>query len=85
MRMPDTIESKYNELMKIIEKYPNAIPLTACARYLHMDPASLRTAIEQGKCKFGIAWKNPDGVNRAYLIPTMQFYLWMTNQQGISM
>lgn len=85
MEMPKTIESRYNELMGIVEKYPHAIPLTACARFLHMDPVSLRTAIEQGKCKFGIAWKNPDGVNRAYLIPTMQFYLWMTNQQGISM
>ena len=79
MNWPEIINERYNDLLALITKYPNAIPLVECAKFLHMDPESLRCVIEQQKCGFGLCWRNPKGVNKAYLIPTIQFYFWITN------
>lgn len=75
--LPEPIQNKLNSLSELITKYPDYIPVDKAASIIGTDIDSLRTAIDQGKCPFGYAWKK-DGGYRAFKIPTTTFYLWYT-------
>ena len=77
------IQKQMDELNALVEKYPIDIPLTECAAFLHTNPDSLRCAIDMGRCPFAYGWKKAMKGNRAYHIPTIAFYLWIT-QKGAS-
>ena len=75
-----SLHSTMDALSTLVEMYPHFIPVLAAANLLHIKPAALRAAIEQGKCPFGFSWALGDRV--AYKIPTLTFVSWLT--KGLS-
>lgn len=65
-----------DQLKQLCNKYPICIPVDALAEFLHVKPAGLRAAIEQGRCPFGFCWTL--GKRSAYKIPTDTFVAWYT-------
>ena len=43
---------------------------------------SLRAYLEHGSCPFGLGWLKKNAHNRAFYIPTLTFYLWVTQAAG---
>lgn len=76
--IPTPISARIDELNELVEKHPQYIPVTAVAVYLGVNPEGLRRCIEAGQCPFGIAWSKSIGGNKAFKIPTLTFYLWVT-------
>lgn len=70
----DFIKKDSDELEAIIEKYPNQIPVSVAADFLHMAENSLRSALESGK--LGLAWRKAGKLNHGYCIPTGKFVRW---------
>lgn len=82
MTVPIVITSKLSELEQLCEKYPSKIPIEECAAFLGMAPASLRASVEHGNCPFGLGWLKKNSMNRAFFVPTLTFYLWVTQGSG---
>lgn len=82
MAVPTTITAKLDELEQLCEKYPSKIPIEECAAFLGMAPASLRASVEHGNCPFGLRWLKKNSMNRAFFVPTLTFYLWVTQGSG---
>ena len=80
MTVPTTITSKLDELNRLCEKYPQKIPIEECAAFLGL--ASLRASVEHGNCPFGLGWLKKNSMNRAFFVPTLTFYLWVTQSAG---
>ncbi|WP_368182876.1 hypothetical protein [Anaerotruncus rubiinfantis] len=74
--IPHPIMEKFDELLQLCDEHPLNIPVPEVARFLGMSPASLRCALEQGRCRFGFAWKANIPGNHAYKVPTLAFFLW---------
>ena len=70
-----TIE-KLNELEQLIEQYPNNIPLPECAKFLHINPSTLRNYLDSGNCPFGFSTQKKKYGNHNYTIPSPQFDIW---------
>lgn len=83
LKIPKPILDKMEDLEKLIELYPNHIPLPQCASFLEMDADGLRRAIELNQCSFGISWQRPGAANRAFKIPTLTFVAWYTKGFGL--
>jgi len=79
---PAPVVDKLNELNRIVEEYPDCIPLGVCAEFLGAKPSSIRSYLETAKNPFGMFWKEAGAANRAFKIPTVKFYLWYTNGEG---
>lgn len=77
LSMPVPIVSKIGELNQLVTENPEYIPTTIAAQFLHMDAGALRDSIERECCPFGFL--SQKGINRAFKIPTLTFYLWYTN------
>lgn len=75
--VPKCITDKLAALDALCERYPLAIPLPDAADFLGCKEDGLRAAIFNGTCPFGVGWKI--GSTRGFKIPTVQFYLWLTN------
>ena len=82
MTVPTTITSKLDELNRLCEKYPQKIPIEECAAFLGLAPASLRASVEHGNCPVGLGWLKKNSMNRAFFVPTLTFYLWVTQGSG---
>lgn len=82
MTMPAVITTKLDELNLLCEKYPQKIPIEECAAFLGMAGESLRACLEHGSCPFGLGWLKKNAHNRAFYIPTLTFYLWVTQSAG---
>ena len=82
MTDPTTITTKLDELEQLCEKYPSKIPIEECAAFLGMAGESLRACLEHGSCPFGLGWLKKNAHNRAFYIPTLTFYLWVTQSAG---
>lgn len=82
MTVPTTITTKLAELEQLCEKYPQKIPIEECAAFLGMAGESLRACLEHGSCPFGLGWLKKNAHNRAFYIPTLTFYLWVTQAAG---
>ncbi|MEE0389528.1 MAG: hypothetical protein UDM04_06105 [Agathobaculum sp.] len=82
MTVPTTITTKLDELEQLCEKYPSKIPIEECAAFLGMAGESLRACLEHGSCPFGLGWLKKNAHNRAFYIPTLTFYLWVTQSAG---
>ena len=82
MTTPTIITAKLAELEQLCEKYPSKIPVEECAAFLGMAPASLRASVEHGNCPFGLGWLKKNSMNRAFFVPTLTFYLWVTQGSG---
>lgn len=82
MTVPTTIASKLDELNQLCEKYPSKIPVRECAAFLGLEDESLRHCLEHGSCPFGLGWLKKSAHNRAFFIPTLTFYLWVTQAAG---
>ena len=78
MTIPKPLQTKIQALDKLVEKYPDAIPLPEVAAFMGMDRDGLRRCIEVGKCPFGVAWQKTIRGNRSFKIPTFTFYAWYT-------
>ena len=76
MTVPTTITNKLDELNQLCEKYPSKIPVRECAAFLGLEDESLR------HCPFGLGWLKKNAHNRAFYIPTLTFYLWVTQSAG---
>lgn len=74
--MPHEIQNRIKELNKLIENYPQKIPVVKVAKYLGMDVECLRRAIEQGKVPFALGCDNELYGNRYAYISSLTFYLW---------
>ena len=79
MKLPKSIANYYERLYALCEEYPLKIPLEKAAELLGMDKEGLRSAIEQGRCQFGLCVKKSIHGNRAFTINTFAFYSWVTN------
>lgn len=64
-----------DKLSRLVEAYPHYIPVLAVAEFLHLKPAALRAAMEQGRCPFGFCWKLGDRFS--YKISTTAFCSWL--------
>ena len=82
MTVPTTITAKLSELEQLCEKYPSKIPIEECAAFLGMAGESLRAWLEPGSCPFGLGWLKKNAHTRAFYIPTLTFYLWVTQSAG---
>lgn len=83
LTIPKPIVEDFKKLNALIEEYPIYIPIAKAADYLGMNPESLRCAIDQGRASFGFSWKSGMQGNRAFKVPTIAFYNWVT--QGHAM
>lgn len=82
--LPDFAAEKLEELEDLCRENPHTIKTELVAKFLHMDPNSLRTSIIQGKCPFGLSWiKNPINGNNGFCVNTLTFYIWATNGIGL--
>ena len=82
MQIPVAIRSKLEELHSIVDKYPENVPVAVAASFFGITVDSLRAMIESRRCPFGLGWLKPNAANRAFCIPTITFYLWVTNPAG---
>ena len=65
-----------NDLRSLCAAHPFYIPVDVAAEFLHIKPANLRAAIDQGRCPFGFSWTM--GERSGYKIPTVTFASWLT-------
>jgi hypothetical protein len=79
MKIPESISNYYERLYDLCEEYPLKIPLDKAAEFLSIDKEGLRSAIEQGRCQFGLCVQKNQYANRAFTINTIAFYSWVTN------
>lgn len=81
MNPPNIICSKIDELNKMVEQYPEKIPVEKAAKFLGIDKDVLRRILSSGKCPFGFGIEAPGAYRRGVsCIPTTVFYLWITKQ-----
>lgn len=59
---------------KLLDENPSSLSITAIAKFLDMDVASVRASIENGT--FGTSWKKAGSARHGYFIPTAQFIRW---------
>ena len=76
MKLPVPVVRKLEELDKLIEAYPQDIPVHEMAKFLGKSAASLREMIEQGQCPF--AFGGAGSLRRNFAVPAATFYLWYT-------
>lgn len=81
MEYPEPIMEKLNELNKIAYDHPVNIPVQVCAKFLGISIDCLRAWLSQDRCAVGMGWQKAGKENRAFCIPTTQFYLWYTNSR----
>lgn len=62
---------------KLIQESPESLSVTDISKFLGMDVASVRAAIENGT--FGTSWKKAGSARHGYFIPTSQFVRWYLN------
>ena len=77
-KLPTSIVAQIDALNTLVEAHPQYIPVPVVAKFLGMNPDGLRHCIEAGQCPFGIAWQKTIRGNKAFKIPTLTFYLWVT-------
>lgn len=82
LQIPTPIFDRISELNKLIEDYPEYIPLPEAAEFLHVSPVGLRHSILSGQCPFGFGWQKIGKVNNSFKIPSLTFYLWYTQCCG---
>ena len=82
MTVPTIITTKLAELDRLCEKYPSKIPVRECSAFLGLEDESLRACLERGSCPFGLGWLKKNAHNRAFYIPTLTLYLWVTQSAG---
>ena len=76
--VPAPIKEQVEKLNALVEANPQYIPVPEAARFLGVNPDGLRHSIDSGQCPFGIAWQKTLKGNKAFKIPTLTFYLWVT-------
>lgn len=79
---PAPVAEKLEQLYKLVEQYPTAIPVPKLAEFLGADDEGLRSSIDAGQCPFAIGWRKSLKGYRAYKVPTVPFYLWYTQGVG---
>lgn len=82
MQIPEPILKQLDELDDLVERNPEYIPVPEAAKFLHVNAEGLRCTIEKGQAPFGIAWQKNIRGNKAFKIPTLTFYLWITQCSG---
>lgn len=75
----NSIFKKLDELDRLVETYPQKIPLSEVAKFLDMNEEGLKAALMRGNVPFGFAYQKTDGAYRVFVIPSVTFYLWYTN------
>lgn len=73
------MNKKIQELKQLCDIYPTKIPLSEVAKFLSMNVEGLKSALYRHQAPFGFAYDYQDGGNRVAIIPTITFYLWITN------
>lgn len=79
----ETIKLKLKQLEELVKKYPLKIPVTVVADFLDINKDGLLAALMRGNAPFGFAYQKDDGGYRVPVIPTVKFYLWYTNTNGL--
>lgn len=90
--IPQPILEKHKALERLVNTYPDYIPIADLAKFLNTNPEGLKAWIESGRCPFAFAWNreiptiNTRGKavgmhlgRTAYKVPTYTFYMWYTN------
>lgn len=75
---PKAILEQTKEFYQLIDANPQCIDLPDVAQFLGVNAEWLRCAIDQGRASFGFSWKKAGKGNRAYKIPTLVFWNWVT-------
>ena len=69
------LHNSMEAISKMVETYPNYVPVLVVADLLHMKPEALRASMEQGRCPFGFCWKLGDKFS--YKISTVALCAWL--------
>lgn len=75
----NSVFKKLDELDRLVETYPQKIPLSEVAKFLDMNEEGLKAALMRGNVPFGFGYQKTDGAYRVFVIPSVTFYLWYTN------
>lgn len=95
MGIPQAITDKIKELDRLIEKYPDYIPVPVLADFLHTKTDGIRAYLKSGNCPWGFSWELdvPDirfngkkletthKGSTGYKVPTVPFYKWFTGTE----
>lgn len=76
-KIREFISDDNNKIDKLIEENPHDLSVQDISKFLNMDIASVRAAIENDV--FGISWKKNGSARHGYFIPTPQFVRWYLN------
>jgi hypothetical protein len=79
----EIIKKQLTKLLDLVEKYPVKMPLSVVAEFLGMNEEGLKAGLMRGNIPFGFAYQKDDGGYRVNVIPTVKFYLWYTNTNGM--
>ena len=72
------LQNDLEAVSKLIEKYPEQLPISEVADLIGCGKDSIRTALEEYG-RIGIAWRKPGKLNHGYCIPTALFVRWYLN------
>lgn len=81
--LPPAVLDQVEKLNALVEANPQYIPVPEAAKFLGVNPDGLRHSIDSGQCPFGLAWQKTIRGNKAFKIPTLTFYLWVTQCAGM--
>lgn len=81
--MGDVVAERIRELDKLVAENPMTLTVKQVAEFLRCNEDGLRCALERGTVGFGFCWKYTRGGNRAFCIPTAQFYFWYTGHRPL--
>lgn len=83
MQPPKSVARKLQELRELCDANPDYLSIGDVAKFTASREDGIRSSIELGNCPFGFCWQRNRGGNKAFKIPTVTFYLWYTQQNGM--
>ena len=68
------LENDDKKIEELIKEYPVSIPTDVAAKFLGINPASMRAIMNDGTV--GLSWKKDGKLNRGFFLPTAHFLRW---------
>jgi len=76
---PKSIEKKHEDLCRLVEKYPDNIPIEEASDFLGIDRTKLRELVQTGNFCAGYGMKGGTLYNGYSRVNTFAFYNFCTN------
>lgn len=78
--MPENIKNKLDELDRLVEDYPEMIPVSKAADFLGMTVHAFYDGMALNAFPFAVSYQKQ---RRVFFVFTAPFYLWYTNTRGM--